>query len=60
MKARLKDNMTRALVTIKKNAKTSDAHKLMLNNWIRHLPVVDDSGEYIVGMLFRSRPYEIP
>lgn len=51
MKAKLKDNMTRDLVTIKRTAKASDAYKVMMNNWFRHLPVTDETGEFVVGML---------
>ena len=51
MNIRLKDNMTRSLITAKKTTSAKEAYQLMQNNWIRHLPVVDDSGEYIIGML---------
>lgn len=51
MKAALRNNMTHNLVTINKHATAEEAYKLMITSWIRHLPVVDDSGEYIVGML---------
>lgn len=51
MKATLRNNMTHNLVTINKHATAEEAYKLMVTSWIRHLPVVDDSGEYIVGML---------
>ncbi len=47
----LKDHMTRKLVTVDKNASVEEALRLMKNYWIRHLPVMDESDEYIVGML---------
>ncbi len=51
MKMALKDHMTRKLVTVDKNATAAEAHRLMTNFWIRHLPVMDQDQEYIVGML---------
>lgn len=51
MKALLKDHITRHLVTIDKNATAEDAYKLMTNNWVRHLPVLDSENDLIVGML---------
>lgn len=47
----LKDHMTRELVTINRNATAIEAHRLMTNYWIRHLPVVDEAEEYIIGMI---------
>jgi CBS domain-containing protein len=51
MKTNLRNNMTRNLVTINKHAHAGDAYKIMSAHMIRHLPVVDDTGEFIVGML---------
>lgn len=51
MKATLKENMSRSLITIGRNAKCAEAYKLMTEEWIRHLPVLDETGQYVVGML---------
>lgn len=51
MKAALRNNMTHKLITVNKHVTAHEAYKVMVVNWIRHLPVTDDSGEYIVGML---------
>lgn len=51
MKAALKNNMTRRLVTLNKHVHANEAYKVMSEGSIRHLPVTDDTGEYIVGML---------
>jgi len=51
MKMALKDHMTRKLVTIGKEATAAEAYRLMSNYWIRHLPVMDEAEEYIVGMI---------
>lgn len=47
----LKDHMSRQLVTIERHVPAIEAHRIMRNYWIRHLPVVDEAEEYIVGML---------
>ena len=46
----LSDEMTKNLVSIKKNEKMEEAYRLMYCNKIRHLPVVDTDGD-IVGIL---------
>lgn len=51
MKAALKNNITRKLVTLNKHVHAKEAYNLMTERAIRHLPVTDDTGEYIVGML---------
>ncbi|MEN0059450.1 MAG: CBS domain-containing protein [Bdellovibrio sp.] len=51
MKPALENNISRKLVTIQKNMKASEAYALMANEWIRHLPVVDDKGEMVIGMI---------
>ncbi|ASD62670.1 CBS domain-containing protein [Bdellovibrio bacteriovorus] len=51
MKIALKDHMTRKLITVSKDATASEALRLMTNYWIRHLPVMDEEEDYIVGML---------
>lgn len=51
MKPELKNNMTHSLVTISKYATASEAYKVMTAEWIRHLPVKDDSQDYIIGIL---------
>lgn len=47
----LKDHMTRRLITINSNESAAEALRLMKNFWIRHLPVLDEEENYIVGML---------
>jgi CBS domain-containing protein len=51
MKVALKNNISRRLITLNKHALANEAYKLMNERVIRHLPVTDDTGEYIVGML---------
>lgn len=51
MKIAVKDHMTRKLVTVGKEASAAEALRLMNNYWIRHLPVMDETEEFIVGML---------
>lgn len=51
MKMALKDHMTRTLITINRTATSAEAQRLMTNYWIRHLPVVDEAEEFIIGML---------
>ena len=51
MKMALKDHMTKKLITVSLDAPASEARRLMSNFWIRHLPVMDENDEYIVGML---------
>lgn len=51
MKMALKDHMTKKLITINHDAPASEALRLMSNFWVRHLPVMDENDEYIVGML---------
>lgn len=51
VKIALKDHMTRKLVTVGKEASPTEALRLMNNYWIRHLPVLDETEEFIVGML---------
>lgn len=65
MKIALKDHMSRKLVTVSHDATAKEAHRLMTNHWIRHLPVLDESSGYIVGIisdrdLLRSPSPEIP
>lgn len=51
MKLALKDHMTRKLITIKNDSTVAEAYRLMKNFWIRHLPVLDQEEEFIVGMV---------
>ncbi len=51
MKLALKDHMTRKLITVTQGATAAEAYRLMTNYWIRHLPVLDENEEFIVGML---------
>lgn len=65
MKMALKDHMTRKLVTINQDATAAEAYRLMSNFWIRHLPVMNATEDYVVGMiserdLLRSPSPETP
>ncbi|MGE9743254.1 CBS domain-containing protein [Bdellovibrio bacteriovorus] len=51
VKIALKDHMSRKLITVSKDATAAEALRLMNNYWIRHLPVLDEEEDYIVGML---------
>lgn len=51
MKMALKDHMTRKLVTIASDASIAEAHRLMTNFRIRHLPVLDDQEQFVIGMV---------
>lgn len=51
MKLALKDHMSRRLITISHSASVAEASRLMRNYWIRHLPVLDENEEFIVGIL---------
>lgn len=51
MKVLLKNQITRSLTCIAEETKVFEAKQLMKNNWIRHLPVIDINGEYVVGMI---------
>lgn len=51
MKVLLKNQITRNLTCIAEESKVFEAKLLMKNNWIRHLPVTEVNGEYVVGMI---------
>ncbi|MDG0816324.1 CBS domain-containing protein [Bdellovibrio svalbardensis] len=51
MKPELKNNMTHSLITISKNATAAEAYSVMNSEWIRHLPVIEDTTDYIVGII---------
>jgi len=51
MKVNLRNHMSQKLISINHSATAAEAYKHMTSNSIRHLPVVDEAGEYIVGML---------
>lgn len=51
MKPTLKENMTHSLITIKESALVSEAQRLMLSEWIRHLLVTNVNGDSVVGIL---------
>ncbi len=42
--------MTRTLITIHPTASLNEAYQLMRNNWVRHLPVLDEGGR-LLGIL---------
>lgn len=51
MKMALKDHMSRKLINVSCDATAKEAQRLMTNHWIRHLPVMDEDSEFIVGIL---------
>lgn len=51
MKPTLKSNMSNQLYTISKDETQAEAYKVMLNRWIRHLPVVDTETNTVVGIV---------
>lgn len=51
MKALLKNQITRNLITVKHNTTVFEAQQLMRNNWIRHLPVLDEKNERVLGLV---------
>lgn len=51
MNPNLANNMTHKLVTANENMSAYGALTLMKSRGIRHLPVVDEQGDFIVGML---------
>lgn len=51
MKVLLKNQITRKLTCIPFDTKVHEAKNIMKNNWIRHLPVTDMEGEYVIGMI---------
>jgi CBS domain-containing protein len=48
---RVQDLMTSEVTTLKRNEKLTLAHDVMQLGRIRHLPVLDDEGEEVVGMV---------
>lgn len=53
MNETIRNLYTKNLITINKESRLQDAEETMNNHNIRHLPVVDDSGE-LVGILSKS------
>lgn len=51
MKVLLKNQITRKLTCIPSHTSVYEARQIMKNNWIRHLPVTDSAGEYVLGMI---------
>jgi acetoin utilization protein AcuB len=51
MKIELKNQMSRKLLTIKASATVKEAYHIMSNEWIRHLPVVTDDEESVIGIV---------
>ncbi|KYG62146.1 HPP family protein [Bdellovibrio bacteriovorus] len=51
MKLVLKNHISRKLITVPTTATAAEAQRLMANYWIRHLPVMDEEDDYIIGML---------
>ena len=51
MKVQLKNQMSRKLLTIKATATVAEAYHLMTNEWIRHLPVVSEDEQSVIGIV---------
>lgn len=51
MKLTLKDHMSRKLMVISGSSTVSDGLQMMRNFWIRHLPVIDENNEFIIGIV---------
>jgi len=51
MKVQLKNQISRKLLTVKASTTVADAYHIMKNEWIRHLPVVSEDEESVVGMV---------
>ncbi len=51
MKIQLKNQMSKKLLTIKSDTTLAEAHRLMSNEWIRHLPVVSDDELCVIGII---------
>lgn len=51
MKLVLKNHISRKLITVPTTATAAEAQRLMANYWIRHLPVMNEEDDYIIGML---------
>jgi len=51
MKVLLKNQITRKLTCIPTGTTVYEARQIMKNNWIRHLPVTDTEGQYVMGMI---------
>lgn len=65
MGMKLKDHMSRHLITIDQTETAKEAQRLMSNYWIRHLPVIDPETGHVVGLLsdrdlLRSPSLDIP
>ena len=51
MRLALKDHMTQKLMVISGNSTVSEGLQMMRNNWIRHLPVIDENNEFVIGIV---------
>ena len=51
MKVQLKNQMSRKLLTVKASTTVVEAYQIMKNEWIRHLPVVSEDEESVVGIV---------
>lgn len=51
MRINLHEYMTKKVITVEKGTSIGEAHRLMVNHWIRHLPVTDEGSDYIIGMI---------
>lgn len=57
---KIKEAMTRHLITIPSGASSLEAYRLMQEKRIRHLPVVGETGEDIVGVLSQRNLVHLP
>lgn len=51
MKAQLKNQISRRLLTVKADTSVAEAYHIMTNEWIRHLPVVSKDSETVIGIV---------
>ncbi len=51
MKIQLKNQMSRKILTIKAETSVGEAYEVMTNEWIRHLPVVSEDEQTVIGIV---------
>lgn len=51
MRLALKDHITKKLMVISGNSTVAEGLQMMRNNWIRHLPVIDENNEFVIGIV---------
>lgn len=51
MKLTLKEHISDKLITVGKSVSAKDAHRIMANFWVRHLPVIDEDSGEVIGLI---------